>query len=474
MDFIETKITGAGTDESFGTPRGSYPFGNNMLAETTLRYISLKKNGGSIENIPHLRVAEGYTYSDLDWSRNVDEALSSYPEHTFFVVAPRRGYEGALPTILKDGFESTNDWRIPVATILTAKTKMDTAIYVNKERRKVIIFVRKITPSWVELFSSLLFVLVPWLYGESYEGYDETEQEFFKAINKGDSNTFTKIVNELCKDIDFAELKTRAALDNWCNSQRTSQISKFQRDIKSVLDSITSLESDLSKKNVELGVLNENLIALMASEMKNERDEFYKFFKSRGLHFIQKGSEYGGAQYIDYAIVETIENFDKDEFLRIYNMGGSYMNYEERSRAKRLMYAIFAEEKATLRTECAFRLTNLSAITPLRNSLSGFFTGRTLPHPHLYYHACLGNNRGYIDKFLRQGDWDMAIDQTIQAAKNLNFGDSTVVGGLMDRMFGDLKRVKFIILPDGTEMTPPEFANYLDAQEAAQGENNNG
>ena len=68
----------------------------------------------------------------------------------------------------------------------------------------------------------------------------------------------------------------------------------------------------------------------------------------------------------------------------------------------------------------------------------------------------------------------MAIDQTIQAAKNLNFGDSTVVGGLMDRMFSDLKRVKFIILPDGTEMTPPEFAAYLDAQEATQGENNNG
>ena len=243
MDFIETKITGVGTDELFGTPRGSYPFGNSMLAETTLRYVSLKKNGGSIENIPHLKVAEGYTYSELDWSGNIDEALSCYPEHTFFIVAPRRGYEGALPTMSKDGFESTNDWRIPVATILTAKTKMDTAIYVNKEQRKVIIFVRKITLSWIELFSSLLFVLVPWLYGENYEGYDETEQEFFKAINKGDSNTFTRIVNELCKNIDFAEIKTRAALDNWCNSQRTSQITKVQKEIKTVLDSILALEN---------------------------------------------------------------------------------------------------------------------------------------------------------------------------------------------------------------------------------------
>ena len=474
MDFIQTKITGVGTDETFGTQRGYYPFGDSILAETTLRYISLKKNGGKIENIRHLRVVEGYTYSDSDWSSHIDEAMQDYPDATFFVVAPRRGYDGALPVVSKDGFESTSNWRIPVATAIATHSRMDTAIYVNSEKQKVFIFVRKITNTWIELFCSMSFVLLPWLYGENYAGFDETEQAFFNSIRKGEANTFTKLVDELCKDIDFAELKTRAALDNWCNSQRTSQISKFQKDIKSVLDSITSLENDLNKKNLELSVLNENLIALMASEIKNERDEFYKFFKSRGLHFIQKGAEYGGAQYIDYAIVETIENFDKDEFLRIYNMGGSYMNYAERSKAKRLMYAIFAEEKATLRTECTFRLTNLSAITPLRNNLSGFFTGRTLPHPHLYYHACLGNNRGYIDKFLRQGDWDMAIDQTIQAAKNLNFGDSTVVGGLMDRMFSDLKRVKFIILPDGTEMTPPEFAAYLDAQEATQGENNNG
>lgn len=474
MDFIETKITGAGTDETFGTPRGSYPFGNSMLAETTLRYISLKKNGGKIDGLSHLKVAEGnYTYSELDWSDKVDEALSPYPDCTFFIVAPRRGYEGTLPTISKEGFESTSDWRIPVGTILTAKTKMDTAIYVNKEQKKVIIFVRKITPSWVELFSSLLFVVVPWLYGDNYEGYDETEQEFFKAINKGDAETFTRLVNELCEKIDFNEIKTRAALHNWCNIQRTSQILKFNREIKSVLESIASLESDLTKKNVELGNLNENLIALTALAADDSGDKFYNFFKSRGLYFIQKGSDYAGNQFIDYSIVETIENYDKDEFLRTYNMNGSYMK-DHGEDARRLMYAVFAEEKAVFRTECAFRLTNLSAIAPLGRNLSGYFEGKTLPHPHLYYHSCLGTNRNYIDKFLQRGDWDMAIDQTIQAAKNLNFGDGTVVSGLMGRMFGDLKRVKFIILPDGTEMNPVEFLNFLNTEQASQGENNNG
>lgn len=475
MDFIETKITGAGTDETFGTPRGSYPFGNNILAETTLRYISLKKNGGKIDGLSHLKVAEGnYTYSELDWSDKVDEALSPYPDCTFFIVAPRRGYEGALPTISKEGFESTSDWRIPVGTILTAKTKMDTAIYVNKESKKVIIFVRKITPSWVELFSSLLFVVVPWLYGDNYEGYDETEQEFFKAINKGDANTFTRLVNELCKNLDFNEMKTRAALDNWCDAQRSSQIEKHQREITFTMESIASLESDLTRKRVELGNLNERLLALSASKATGERDEFYKFFKSRNLNFIKKSSGYRGDPYIEYSIVETIENYDKDVFMRIYNMQGSYMNESGYEDVKRLLYAVFIEEKAKFRTECVFRLTNLSGIDAVSNNLSGFFSGRVLPHPHLYYHACLGHNRNYIDKYLGDGDWDMAIDQTIQAAKNLNFDDLTVCRGLVRRMFSDYSRVKFIILPNGEELTPSEFLRYLDSQEKEQGENNNG
>lgn len=472
MVFIETKITSAGTDEAFGVYRGGYPFGNSILAETALRYISLKKNGGDIENIPHIRVAEGFGYSGIDWDDYVDNAIDD-DLYTFYVVAPTRGYEGALPTISKDGFESTNNWRIPVATILTAKTKMDTSIYVNKEKKKVIIFVRKITESWIELFSSLLFVLVPWLYGENYEGYDEADQEFFKAINKGNGETFTKIVDDLCKNIDFLEAKTKEALDDWCGSLRASQINKLTNDVKRMLDSIVVLEAELTDKNVRLGILNDNLMALSSSSNSAPRDEFYKFFKSRGLHYMHTGST-GGNKYVDYAIVETIENFDKDEFLRIYNMPGSYMNSNSRGRAKRIMYALFADEKAVLRTECAFRLINLNGIEPLRSTVSGLFNKKTLPHPHLYNYACLGNNKGYIDKFLRQGDWDMAIDQTIQAAKNLNFGDSTVVGGFMDKMFCGYENFKFIILPDGTEMSPVEFEEYLDKQETAQGEETNG
>lgn len=478
MEFIQTKITSVGTDETFGTQRGNYPFGDSMLAETTLRYISLKKNGGKIDNIHHLKVVEGYTYSETDWSDKIDDALSDYPDATFFVVAPRRGYEGALPTVSKDGFESTSDWRIPVATVLTAHSKMDTAIYVSSEKKKVFIFVRKITPTWIELFCSLSFVLVPWLYGENYSGYDDEEQAFFNSIRKGDGNTFTNIVNELCKGIDFAELKTKSALHNWCSSQREAQIERLRVSIKTRNSEISSLEESIAKKNVELANDNENLKALLAVAMTNNPNEFYEFFKSRKLHFVQKSSNYSD-RILDYAILETIENYDKDEFLRNYNMTNSYMKYSSREKASKILYAVFAEEKAVMRTECVFRLTNLAGLRILRNTKTGFFDQIAAPHPHLYYYGCLGANEPYINKYLRDGDWDMAIDQSINAAKNINFGDTTVVGNLMDKLFTELKNCKFLILPDGREMNPVEFLKYIEDEEQKkannkQGENGNG
>lgn len=462
MDFIETKITGIGTDEVFGTSRGLYPF-NSLLAETALRYISLKKNGGEIEGISHLRVCQEI-YGVDNWTEYVEDTIAKNNNCTFFVVTPSSSYEGNIPVITNDGFGTTSGWRIPVASILTAKTKIETSIYVNKERKKVFVFVKRTTPAWVRLFSSLLFMLVPWLYGDNYDGYDSEENEFFKAINKGDGETIARIVNNLCENIDFEAIKTRAALQDWGSVQKKSQIEKVKKTINSINSTIENYTQVLAQQYAELAISNENLKALMAYN-SNSKDDFYNFFKSRNLHYMLKGVDGYGNDYIDYSIVETIENYDQDEFFRIYNTPNSYMWYGERRKAAKVLHAIFGEERAVLRTECSFRLTNLSAITPNRYTLSGNFSSTVLPHPHIYYYNCLGSNKSYIDKYLAQGDWDMAIDQTIQAAKNLNFGDSTVVGTLMDHLFGTLKNVKFIILKDGTEMSPLEFIAHLEAEE---------
>lgn len=62
---------------------------------------------------------------------------------------------------------------------------------------------------------------------------------------------------------------------------------------------------------------------------------------------------------------------------------------------------------------------------------------------------------------MSQGNWDMAIEQTITASKNLNFGDSTVVSRMMQRLYENRDIIRCIILDDGRELTPNEFYNYL-------------
>ena len=168
-------------------------------------------------------------------------------------------------------------------------------------------------------------------------------------------------------------------------------------------------------------------------------------------------------------VAETIEYFDSDAFIRLYNNPNSSIGGASKD-VKDIFHAVFADNKGVFKVEGMFQLTNLASIRAISHSTSGQFGDTRLPHPHLYHHACLGGNETYINNYLRQGNWDMAIEQTIAAVKNINFGDSTVIREFVEDVRHALQgSCKCVLADNGKDMTLREFLAYIRENQENEG-----
>lgn len=92
-----------------------------------------------------------------------------------------------------------------------------------------------------------------------------------------------------------------------------------------------------------------------------------------------------------------------------------------------------------------------------------------MPHPHIYFYRCAGGNDQYYSKYADSGEWQLAIEQAIGATKNLNFGDSTVMGEMIEWLDNN-RKTRCIKLADGdTMVSVEEFIKMLNEGEEKHG-----
>lgn len=449
MDFVNTKITSSDANAFFGNNAFLL---NSSVLEATLRYISLKQHSGAIEKIELIK-AYSSSFSSSDTGNNYADAIGDYE----LCIFTKRGGENLL-TIDLDGWVSMDSPPYPVASFLSKCS--ETRVFVNQNKKQAIVFVKTATDKWIDAFCSSLFRILPWRFPN---GVTETEQEFFKALYKQDANKFTSIIDEACKDIDFRSMVTRRTLIGWGAQFRVEQIGKLKSQGDSIRNNIAQQEVSLGSLYNDLATLMLNLEALQKVNPEND-SALYDFFTSHKQLSIHKVAPLrSGGKSLYYSIVETIEYYDKDAFIRVFENPRSDFNYDANDAIRKIFYAIFAEEKGVFRTHCIFKLDNLSSLTIVRGERPDGQSNICLPHPHLVNYGCLGANGTQINKYMLNGDWDLAIEQSIAAAKNLNWGDNTVVSGLVRDVRNNMN-CKCIIADNGTEMTPNEFLKYITEQ----------
>lgn len=459
MDLVNALLISSDANNFFGN---SNYICNNATLEATLRYIAIKSNDGDIEKVKLIEAnCRQANYNER--SGNV-YAGENYDGFELLIITPyQRGNE--LLAIDAEGWVSLDSPPYPVAALLSAKSS-ETRVYVNSNKKRAVLFVRTATDNWCEMVASCLFRILPWRFNG-----DETETNLMKAISRQDVETFLSIINGCCANFDFKGRMIRHNLIGWASSFRVAKISSLERQLDSYTDSIRKLEEQISECLNEYWATNENLLALKRQTDDND-DTFLRFFLShQQLDVCNISSLGGGGKVLDYSIVDTIEYYDEDNFMNNYNnpyssIGGSGDDM------KRILYGIFKEHKGVIRVEAIFRLTNLSSLTVLGRTRSGKFDQTHLPHPHLVNHGCLGANRGYIDKFMMSGDWDMAIEQSIAAVKNLNMGDETVLRSMVRDLNNVTDYCTCIIADNGQAMTPRQFLYYLREADNNEGTSN--
>lgn len=454
MEYVITKLTDADANMFFGNSKF---FLDSPVLEATLRYIAIKHHTGELENVQLIKTSQG---EFADGSGN-DYVRFAQPQ-TLHVLTGRRGYD--LPYVDATGWVALDTPPFPVAPFLSKAS--ETRVYLNKNEQKVIVFVKNTTDKWIDLLCSTLFRILPWIYQDDVTISNEEVELFKLFVQKNcDSDKFKEIINEIVKDFDFKSVSWKRTLMNWGKSSIEGQIKSLKGKSDNIRDDIRSTEDNLASLYTRLGNILANINALSASIGK-EDDSVYRFFinhKQLGLYKTENTTDnYGNVNARMYfSVIDTIEFFDTDEFKRVFNNPHSYLGQSQDIRD--LFWGLYGANKGVVRVESIFRLNNLSSLQVCKGVRTGMYNETHLPHPHQYHYGCLGANDAYIQRYMAEGNWDMAIDQAIASVKNINFGDSTVMSAYVQDLKNCMTSCRCIIADNGDEMTPKEFLSYIRA-----------
>lgn len=453
MENINSILVQHCANQFFGTEN----FLETNILEATLRFIALKHCDGDIEKISPLIVANG----SFDGYTSGNEYVNIDIKSNISIYIGRNSVEPL--TITREGWIALDKPPFPVSLFLSKISS--TTVFVNKELKRAIIFVKRATPNWLDALSSSLFRILEWIYEDDTKISDE-EKALFKAIHEQNLQLVTELMDKAAEKIDFKGYTEKKMLYGWTTGMRQAQINSLEAESQRVKKDIVDYEKAVAEKYDKLAILCENINAL-SNLPEGEDEEFYKFFKRHSQLSIYRVdvNRNNGGKMLFYQILDTLEFYDVDEFDRMYNNKTSilYTNTHSSDELREFFYNIFKLEKGRIRVNSIFKLQNLSSITPAQG-IDVETTPNSIRHPHLYHFGCLGGNQTYIQNYMAEGNWDLAIEQTIAATKNINFGDTTVFGkficDIRDR-FSDK-----IVAVDGKEdMSPYEFLEYVRTSE---------
>ena len=343
------------------------------------------------------------------------------------VIECKRGF---FPTsdILTDGWRDVDKSKYPAGVYLSQFGK--TKVFVNDSLNKVVVAVEhNANQVWLQAFMSILPRILSWYFPEQM---DANEECFFKSISVGNNavteaqaeDAFRGYIKEAEEQLNIREIVLHSYLDGYEDRVRQNQISDLRDEVECISDSIEEYSRYLSdrytaldKVKIQLDAL-ENLTATPSSDL-------FDFFKNRKNIMIINVTD----SEIKYSVLDTLEFYDEDEFNKICSNSGSYLRRICNDDDLKVLKSIFVERKGIFVTNAVFSLTSMRRVSMHRGATN---ESNALPHPHIVFYGCGGGNDSYYEQYASSGDWDLAIDQSICATKNLNFGDSTVVSKMVE------------------------------------------
>lgn len=451
MKSTETMLTSNIGDLLFGD---WHSFGEKTV-ESLFRYISIKHGEGD-----NPCLVRGYALGYFSNAKDINFAntIKELPSQNINILLCSTEESEISKISCDNSWVELNTPQAPMSEYLS-KTSLSRA-FCNFNERKTFIVANSVNDEWMRRFCSVLFKLLPWIYVNGKVPDDEVEIFRLFSQKSFDGDRFAKIVNEAAEKFGVRDLSLKKALQGWENSITDILIEEKRDAEKSYLSTIRRAEEDLATYLNALSRVQKQLEALI-SVQRDETDRVYQFFKShKQLHIVDKRSNSEGS-VLRFAILDTIEFYDFDVFKAVYDNPRSPLGRAPKV-LRELFWGLYGLNKGVIKAEAVFDLTNLSSLLPVYKVTSGEHALTHIRHPHLYHHACLGGNKNYILKYMKDGDWDLAIEQAIASVKNINFGDSVVLGEFVQDLAGTLSDgCRYIVADNGVEMTASQFLDYI-------------
>lgn len=383
--------------------------------------------------------------------------------YAVIICETRNGY---FPSELThDGWESLDKPPYPISRYLSQFAK--TRVFVNVDKQRVVVAVdRQATAKWIQGFISTFARVFRWYFTSELSA---EEQAFFKAISVNNKdvneaeaeNILVDYINRAAEKLDFRDMSLHKHLDGFEKSIRESQLSQYRSAIENSFSSIRRYQREMDNLYRQLSD-NQRLLKSLEEAPEEATTELFDFFSSHKCLDVV----YTDGDRIKFGITETLEFYDEDEFKSVYRRKSSYMHTTASSdEIPRVMNAIFAEHKGVFVTNAVFTLSSMRYIS-MHQEMS---REDVLPHPHIYFFQCSGGNDQYYSKYADSGEWQLAVEQAIGATKNLNFGDSTVVGKMI-RWLDSHRNTRCIKLADSDKIVSVnEFLKILNEGEQQNG-----
>ena len=448
MDHISKnsmKLVSSEAEEIFGSSHG---IRGDFTIGALLRALVINRGERGIEKIKERSCVSLLSACN---DHDIEQAMSS--DWPLSIVETNSGY---FPdTFTYDGWRTLEGAPRPLNKYLSqfAKTK----VYVNDELQHVVAVVeRRATMTWTQAFLSTFFCVFPWYFPS--EPTPE-ERDFFKSISVREgggaesARSFIEYVNKAAELLDLRDMLLHKQLDGYGDRTRKARVDYCKNEADSITSRIREIQRNLADQYRRLSENNLLLTSLMKMSA-SETNEVYDFFKSHKVLSIESVDD----NRIRYGVTETLDFYDEDEFMAIYENESSYLYDEASDDTIKAFHAIFVEHKASFITNAMFYLESMRYVGMIQDEMT---EEDVLPHPHIYFYGCGGGNDQYYSQYAESGDWELAIEQSIAATKNLNFGDSTVVGKMIRWLEGHNGTHCVKLASDGSIVSFREFIEMV-------------
>lgn len=478
---VVTPFTSGVADTCFKNIKGDSYYGDVSFVSTLRALLAGRIGDGDTVTVSHK--SSSYSLSTIrDASANaLIDAMTGYLRNatgSIFVHNVNNNTDEAVKVnmdVLNNNFLQRlgAGWEKVQRVTDFFRKSFEVLCFINREKKNVVLYIGNLTNQKLHFLQIGTLGFLPW-YFDPEKGISDDEHDLLYSLKEKTNDKYLEVLNRMIQNYDLRSVSIKAALSGFETRYERQRMREVQSEIDSIRSSIENYKRYIrdyleSKRSYDIELLG------LESRVNSgdEKSEIMDYFLANKSLVLEGSSgtniTFGVRTYLDYYDEDMLKAVLDNERSYVYYPHGSHTHKITDDDMKRLMTAIFIDQKLRMRVCGVYEIRASGSV----HAQSGWnysmdYMGYT-PNTHLDRFACLGDYEYSIEERITEHDMIGAVEQCVASCKSLNFGDSPVMNEFMARLYGVSDygtNVKCIELPDGSVVDPTEAIAWLKKEDS--------